>query len=222
VLACSALALAHAGPREIRVARSSENPAHSVPGDRQRFTVVHELGHLSLHHDCPPPNTPSEASRYAKHAHRFAAAFLVPAEPLLADLSEWGGSVTLNTLAHLKQRWGLAIKALIVRFRHLGLIDEAHARSLYKQISARKWNTDEPVNVPNERAQWLPKSMCSRLGPQPSVEAARRTGLGGVYFDTDRLGTDAIRRCHGEDPSDTRPRSQPDPDRRGVRHSARH
>ena len=166
----------------IRVARSSDDPKRVVPGDRQRFTVSHELGHLALHHDCPPPNTPAEATRYEKQAHRFAAAFLAPAEPLLADLSELGGRITLNTLAHLKQRWGLAIKAMVVRFRHLGVIDEAHARRLYKQISARKWNTHEPVHVPNERAQSLSKAMSSRLGADPVAEAFRRTGLGQPYF----------------------------------------
>lgn len=171
------------GTPVIRVARSSEDPTRAVPGDRQRFTVAHELGHLSLHHDCPPPNTAAEAARFEKQAHRFAAAFLVPAEPLLADLEDLGNRVTLNTLAHLKQRWGMAIKAMVVRFRQLGLIDDAQARSLYKQISARKWNTEEPVVVPTERAQWFAKAMVSRLGSDSTAEARRRTGLGSSYFD---------------------------------------
>lgn len=167
----------------IRVVRSSDDPQRRVPGDRQRFTVTHEVGHLTLHHDCPPPNTPADAAAYEKQAHRFAAAFLVPAEPLLADLAELGGRITLNTLAHLKQRWGLSIKALVVRFRHLNRIDEAQARSLYKQISARQWNTDEPVHVPNERAQWFAKAMVGRLGPTAADEARARTGLGASYFE---------------------------------------
>lgn len=167
----------------IRVARSSDDPERSVPGDRQRFTVVHEVGHLSLHHDCPPPNTPADAAAYEKQAHRFAAAFLAPAEPLLADLADLGGRVTLNTLAHLKQRWGLSIKAFVVRFRHLGKIDEAQARSLYKQISARRWNTNEPVHVPNERAQWFAKAMATRLGPAAANEGQARIGLGARYFE---------------------------------------
>jgi Zn-dependent peptidase ImmA (M78 family)/DNA-binding Xre family transcriptional regulator len=167
----------------IRVSRSSEDPHRQVPGDRQRFTVLHELGHLCLHHACPPPNTPAEAARYEKQAHRFAAAFLAPADPLVADLEELGGRITLNTLAHLKQRWGIAVKALVVRFRHLGMIDEAAARSLYKQISARKWNTQEPVRVPNERAQWFDKALTGKLGRDATTLAAERSGLGPAYFD---------------------------------------
>ena len=169
----------------IRVARTSEDPVRAIPGDRERFTVAHEVGHLSLHHDRRPPDTPAEATRYEKQAHRFAAAFLAPADPVLADLHELGGRVTLNTLAHLKQRWGLSIKAFIVRFRHLGVIDEEHARSLYKQVSARGWTKAEPVDVPNEAAQWMQKALVSKLGKStPIGEAEIRTGLGASYFET--------------------------------------
>jgi len=168
----------------IRISRPSEDPDRNVPGDRQRFTAMHELAHLALHHDCPPPNTPAESTRYEKQAHRYAAAFLAPADPLLADLNDLGGRVTLNTLAHLKQRWGVAIKALVVRFHHLGMIDEAQARSIYKQISARGWNKAEPVRVPNERGQWLAKAMVSKFGKDgPAAIAAALTGLGRDHFD---------------------------------------
>jgi Zn-dependent peptidase ImmA (M78 family)/transcriptional regulator with XRE-family HTH domain len=167
----------------IRVARSSEDPERAVPGDRERFTVLHEVGHLALHHDRRPPDTPAQANAYEKQAHRFAAAFLAPADAVLADLAELGDRVTLNTLAHLKQRWGLSIKAFVVRFRHLGIIDEAHARSLYKQISARGYTKVEPVFVPRENAQWLSKALASKFGKQDPIGAAvKMSGLGQEYF----------------------------------------
>ena len=169
----------------IRVARTSQDPSRAIPGDRERFTVLHEVGHLALHHDRRPPDSPAEASRYEKQAHHFAAAFLAPADPILADLDDLCGRVTLNTLAHLKQRWGMSIKAFVVRFRLLGIIDEAHARSLYKQISARGYTKMEPVVVPNESAQWFTKAMSAKLGTNDTVwEAHQRSGLGQAYFDT--------------------------------------
>lgn len=167
----------------IRVARTSEDPQRAIPGDRQRFTVLHEVGHLCLHHDRRPPDTPAEAAAYEKQAHRFAAAFLAPADPVIDDLRELGGRVTISTLAHLKQRWGMSIKAFVVRFRHLGIIEEAHARSLYKQISARGYSKAEPVAVPNEAAQWVGKALASRLGNDATTEASRRTGLDRRYFE---------------------------------------
>ena len=46
-----------------------------------------------------------------------------------------GGRVTLTTLSKLKAKWGVAIKAMVVRLRQLHRIDADQARSLYKQIS---------------------------------------------------------------------------------------
>lgn len=148
----------------IRVARGSLDPDRTVPGDRQRFTVAHELGHLSLHHATSAPDTPEQAARIERQAHRFAGAYLTPADPLVEHLESLGGRVTLRTLAELKATWGVAIKMLVLRFRQLGVIGDDHARSLYKQISARRWNKAEPVEVGNETAVWLSGALRKAYG----------------------------------------------------------
>ena len=169
----------------IRVARPSASREHHIPGDRQRFTVAHELGHLTLHHASPPPDTPAQAARIEKQAHHFAGAFLAPGDALLADLDRAGGRVTLSTLTTLKATWGVAIKALVVRFRQLGVIDEDHARSLYKQISARGWNKGEPVEVGNEDAIWMERALSKRARSTGGAAATmpHAVGLAPRYFD---------------------------------------
>ncbi|MCT1617992.1 helix-turn-helix domain-containing protein [Janibacter hoylei] len=166
----------------IRVSRPrlSQTGDTSPPGDRQRFTVAHELGHLTLHATTPPPASAVEARLIEQQAHRFAGAFLAPAEPLLADLGKLGGRVTLSTLADLKKTWGVAIKMLVVRLRQLGQIDDNHARSLYKQISARKWNTSEPVHVGHEHAIWLDKALTKAKVPTSNADGA--AGLAPRYL----------------------------------------
>lgn len=178
------LSLRVSGHPVIRASRPSSDPDRTVPGDRQRFTVAHELGHLTLHQGSPPPDSAAEAARFEKQAHRFAAAFLAPGDALLADLEALGGRVTLTTLAQLKETWGVAIKMLVLRFRHLGIIDDDHARSLYKQISARRWNKVEPVVVGTESAVWLSKAIDSRWKGSPDAVAAASegSGLGAAYF----------------------------------------
>jgi len=173
------------GTAVIRVARSNDGSTHYVPGDRQRFTVAHELGHLVMHFEQRPPDSAVEAARIEKQAHRFAAAFLAPADPLIDDLNRIGGRVTLSALAQLKEAWGVAIKALVVRFQHLGVIEQDHARSLYKQISARRWNKSEPVHVPNEESVWLTKALKKRFGSEgdPFEGASGALGLGRSYFE---------------------------------------
>lgn len=152
--------------------------AGAVPGDRQRFTVAHELGHLALHHATPPPTSPSEASRIERQAHRFAGAFLTPADAVVEDLQLLGGRVTISTLIQLKARWGFSVKAFVTRFRQLGVIDSDQARSLYKQMSARKMNRREPGLVENESARWPIAALREAAIDDPG----RQVGLEPTFF----------------------------------------
>lgn len=156
-----------------------------VPGDRQRFTVAHEIGHLALHSAVSAPVTAGEAGLIEKQAHAFAGAFLAPGDAMLDNLAALGGRVTLQTLARIKQRWGISIKALVARFQNLGVIDADHARSLFKQISARGWNRNEPVPVGIERAVWFSRAIeaATRGSSDPTGTAARRIGLDRSHFD---------------------------------------
>lgn len=168
------------GDSFIRVSRPGTGQS-GVPGDRQRFTVLHEVGHLALHAELPPPETADEARRIERQAHRFASAFLAPAEPILEDWTRLGGRVTLSALSDLKATWGIAIKALVVRFQQLGVIDPDQATSLYKQISKRGWNKAEPVNTTNEEPIWLIRALEKRTEVEPGANmmesAAKLTQL---------------------------------------------
>ena len=156
-----------------------------VPGDRQRWTVAHELGHLALHAGQGPPATAEEANQIEKQAHAFAGAFLAPGDAMLDELARLGGRVTLQTLARIKEIWGVSIKALVTRFRNLGVIDADHARSLFKQISARGWNKGEPVPVGTEKAIWFSRAIehGMRGAAEPVLEAARTVGLHRRHLD---------------------------------------
>jgi Zn-dependent peptidase ImmA (M78 family)/DNA-binding XRE family transcriptional regulator len=156
-----------------------------VPGDRQRWTVAHELGHLTLHGEAPPPRDGDEARRMEDQANRFAAAFLTPAEAVVESLQSAGGTPTLRALAEVKAEWGVSIKSLVGRFRELGVIEPDHARSLYKQISARKWTKEEPVNVATESAQWLEKTLTRKAGTTDLKAACDRlaSSIGGNSTD---------------------------------------
>lgn len=164
----------------ICASRPSLDEDRHVPGDRQRFTVAHELGHLALHSTIPAPHTAAEASRIERQAHQFAGAFLAPADAMLEELRERGGKVTLKTLADIKESWGIAIKALVMRFQVLGVIDPDQARSLHKQISARGWSKQEPIETGNEAAVWMSKvlSKGAVAGQDPLAHASDAAGIG--------------------------------------------
>ncbi|MEV6738631.1 XRE family transcriptional regulator [Streptomyces sp. NPDC051104] len=143
----------------------------SDAGDRQRFTVAHELGHLVLH---PARRTISTKQAEAE-AHRFAGAFLIPEEQAREALS---GNFTLRNLAVLKSNWGISMQALIERAFGLGLIDSTRRSSLYRQMATNQWRSREPVTVHPEQPALMRMMMKRRFGTSPSLrQTAEELGL---------------------------------------------
>jgi Zn-dependent peptidase ImmA (M78 family) len=138
--ACSAWA---GGDAIIPVLVVAATPA----GDRRRFSVAHEVGHLVLHQ--VPQGAPHALER---QADAFAEAFLLPEGAMREALVP---PITLTTLAALKARWGVSLQALIRRAHTLDLLTPSQYRSLHAQLGARGWRTEEPVAVPVERPRAL-------------------------------------------------------------------
>jgi Zn-dependent peptidase ImmA (M78 family)/DNA-binding XRE family transcriptional regulator len=107
-----------------------------VPGDRLRFSVSHELGHLVMH------NSPhGKVVELEKEADAFASAFLMPRESIKC---EFVAPFTLTSIAKMKPRWGVSIQALIRRAYDLDLISERHYHYLFEQLSIKGWRRVEP------------------------------------------------------------------------------
>jgi Zn-dependent peptidase ImmA (M78 family)/transcriptional regulator with XRE-family HTH domain len=123
--------------------------AECAAGDRVRFTVAHELGHLVMHR---LQTTDAELER---QAYRFAAELLTPSSAILRDFDRLG--VTLSSFAQLKLKWGASMQMLIRRARDLELVTERQYHYLMQQLSARGWRTSEPSNlaIPVERPRLL-------------------------------------------------------------------
>lgn len=118
----------------------------SVPMDRLRFTMAHELGHIVMHHHQPlPPHSCED------EADEFAAEFLTPASDIGPHLS----GLSLNKLAQLKMHWRVSMQALLVRARALRRINQAQSKRLWRQLSAMGYRRAEPVEVPPEQPALL-------------------------------------------------------------------
>jgi Zn-dependent peptidase ImmA (M78 family)/DNA-binding XRE family transcriptional regulator len=120
-----------------------------APGERQRYTVAHELGHLVMHQPVRGAIPDLE-----KEANIFAAEFLCPATAMKAEIMP---PVTLTSLARLKPRWGVSIQMLIRRAKDLGIVPDRQYRYLMEQIGLHRWRTAEPNPLAAERPRAVRK-----------------------------------------------------------------
>jgi len=110
-------------------------------GDRQRFTLAHELGHLIMHHRMPED---WDEKTIESACHRFAGAFLAPRSEVLKALGNKRKWLEPQELMQLKHEFGLSMAAWTFRARDLGIISKQTMSELWKLFRQRNWKTTEP------------------------------------------------------------------------------
>lgn len=111
----------------------------NMPGDRQRFTLAHELGHVVMH-QLPDKDIEQEADR-------FAAEFLMPKSEIKSEFSR----VDLEKLAAMKSYWKVSMGALLVRARDLGKMSPSAYQNLWIKMSKMGYKKHEPVDIQPEK-----------------------------------------------------------------------
>ena len=123
------------------VARVRKGGGHPVPvvvvngaacGERQRFTIAHELGHMVL--------SPGRRVDAEQAANRFAGAFLMPAEALWSEVGKRRHAIGLGELFHLKLLFGVSAQALARRCRDLGIFGPTLYKRLSREFGLRGWS----------------------------------------------------------------------------------
>ena len=108
--------------------------------ERRRFTLLHELGHRLMQ---------VEGINEEKAAHRFASAFLLPANHLREAVGKHRHGFGIPELIATKHMYRVAASALLVRFRDLGIISQEQLVALF-QTTARTWRKAEPKELPRD------------------------------------------------------------------------
>jgi Zn-dependent peptidase ImmA (M78 family)/DNA-binding XRE family transcriptional regulator len=137
----------------------------AMKGDRMRFTIAHELGHVIMHHHLVLPGGDFEAE-----ADEFAAELLMPGEEIRPFLR----GLTVERAAQLKMHWRTSMQSIIVRAGDLEAISDEHSAKLWKIMNHLRFKQNEPIEVPREEPS-LAKSLASfhmtRLGYSPAQMA---------------------------------------------------
>ena len=143
-------------------------------GERQRFTVAHEIGHMVL--DVFPKLNEEKA------AHRFAGAFLMPAETIRAEIGKHRKSMGWGELFELKRVFGVSVQALTYRCKDLGIFSNNLFRSLFDEFARRGWRSppyEEPYAMQGEKPGRFER-LCYRALVEGAVSDAKAAELLGI------------------------------------------
>lgn len=169
-----------------------------VPGDRQRLSLAHELGHLMV---LPPEEMDNDEGR-EKIAFRFAGAFLVPESIAKMELGEERTRLDLFELHLLKHKYGLSMQAWIYRARDLGIIPQKEYHRLFDIFTERNWRQREPGDqiAPEEPKRM--KRLVMRAYTEGIISSSRASELFGQSIENfcnieeEKHGGFPIEICH--------------------------
>ena len=135
-----------------------------APGDRERWTLCHEIGHIVMHHS-PSSDDPEE------EANVFASEFLMPQDEIQNDLL----NMTLAKAAALKSKWKTSMQSIIYRAHQLGKIPDRQYQSLFRQMGYKGYRSCEPVPIVPEEPEMFRELLDFhrervRLGPEQLAE----------------------------------------------------
>jgi len=135
-----------------RVQRSRGEPVpiivirRGVHGERQRFNLAHELGYMVM-------DVQGDDKFREKAAHRFAGAFLMPAEALWSNVGRHRSSIGWSELFALKKVYGASVQAITYRCADLGIFPPVLSQRLFREFSRlgfRSAPNYEPEHVAEE------------------------------------------------------------------------
>jgi Zn-dependent peptidase ImmA (M78 family) len=120
-----------------------------LSGDRQRYSLCHELAHIILHIN----SLNVFEVDIEKEAMVFASEFLMPEREIKPQLS--GNKLTIQKLADLKRYWKVSMQAILYWATTLECATENQARYLWSQFNSLRIRVKEPIEIPVEKPSLL-------------------------------------------------------------------
>lgn len=122
-----------------------------IPGDRLRWTLAHELGHLLMHSFDELQMNPEDCE---KHVDAFISELLFPAK---IRAKEFAGVISANGrtdwagMVALKEKWGISLGSLIFAAgESLDSITDERKAAMFRYRAWRGWQKAEPGDVARE------------------------------------------------------------------------
>ena len=144
--------------------------------ERKRFNLAHELGHLVLDVDA--------SIDCEKAAHRFAGAFLMPAETMWNEVGKHRTHISLLELLRLKEILGASCQAITFRCKDLGVIAQPLYEDLFNLFKEKGWRTkpyeEAGALSPAKESPRRLERLCYRALAEGAISEAKTAELLGI------------------------------------------
>ena len=146
-------------------------------GDRQRFTLAYELGHLVMH----LYTSPSLDREVSHEANLFAAEFLMPEKEIRPDFA---GNITVARLGELKKKWKVSMQSLLYRADDLGFLTPNQKRYLLQQFNQMKIRRREPPELDiAKETPILMKTLITKYKTKMKMDITELSAFFNIYSD---------------------------------------
>ncbi len=150
-------------------------------GERQRFTLAHELGHLVLTFSRSVKSKVEE-----KTIDRFAGSLLVPTEELRRATGAHRVDISMGELLELKSRFLVSLQSLVVRLKQSGVLSVADAGRHWNVLKAKGYLDPpwpEPESVPAEHSHRMHR-LALRAVAEGALSESKAAELLGISVRT--------------------------------------
>ena len=143
-----------------------------VTTDRQRLTLAHEIGHLTM----TVGNIDEDEEE--KLAYRFASALLVPEVHAKRELGSTRRRLDWGELQALKRKYGMSMSAWVRRAFDLNIIVHSTYVDMNIDYKRRGWHRGEPVTYLGDEEPLQLGQMIQRAVAEGLVSPDRMTRIG--------------------------------------------
>lgn len=101
----------------------------SMPIERKRFTLLHELGHLLLN-----LNRFNEKEQESL-CHAFASEMLLAQRNVIIEFGDKRNKISFNELKNMQEKYGISISAIVYKLGEVKIISQEKLTGFYKHIN---------------------------------------------------------------------------------------
>ncbi len=118
---------------------------NDIDGERQRFTIAHELGHLVL-------NIKDNNLNEEKMCNKFASSLLMPKEAVINEFGLSRNNLSFFELRAFKNEYKVSMAAILYRLKELNIISEYLYKKINISLSTKGYKKHEPDSIEQEKS----------------------------------------------------------------------